>query len=271
MLAEPVDIGAFSIGPGRPLGLVAGPCVIESTEHCLRIAEYSAEVCRRLGVGYVFKASFDKANRTSHESFRGPGLERGLEALATVRERVGVPVLSDIHEPGQAPAAGEVLDVVQIPAFLCRQTELLYAAGRTGRVVNIKKGQFLGPEQMAHAVDKVRAAGNGRVLLTERGTFFGYGSLVNDMSAIERMRALAPVVFDATHSCQQPGGRGAESGGRPEFAPLLARAAVAAGADALFLEIHDDPPRALSDAATVLPLEALEPLLSVCVRIRGLV
>jgi len=269
MPADAVDLGAFRVGPGQPLALIAGPCVIESTEHCLQVAEFAREVCTRLGVNYVFKASFDKANRSSAGGFRGPGLDAGLHTLATVRSRLGVPVLSDIHEPAQAAPAGAVLDVVQIPAFLCRQTDLLVAAARTGRAVNIKKGQFMSPAQMKQAVDKVRACGNARVLLTERGTFFGYGALVNDMVGIDQMRAFAPVVFDATHSCQLPGSLETATGGRPQYAPLLARTAIAAGADALFLEIHDRPAEARSDAATVLPLEALEPILRSCLKIRA--
>jgi 2-dehydro-3-deoxyphosphooctonate aldolase (KDO 8-P synthase) len=271
MALEPVQIGGVAIGPGRPLALIAGPCVIESTEHCLKLAAFARDVCRRLGVGFVFKASIDKANRTSAAAFRGPGLEQGLRTLATVREKCGVPVLSDIHEPSQAGPAGEALDAVQIPAFLCRQTDLIVAAAKTGKPVNIKKGQFMAPWQMKQAVEKVRAAGNPRVLLTERGTFFGYGALVNDMTAIAEMRKLAPVVFDATHSCQMPGSEGTQTGGRPEFAALLARCGVAAGADAVFLEIHDQPAAAKSDAATMQPLEALEPILRTCVRIREIV
>lgn len=269
MTPHSVDIADWSIGRGAPLALIAGPCVIESRDHSLRMADSIATICRRLKIPYVFKASFDKANRTSIDSFRGPGLEDGLRILADVHKSIGVPVLSDIHEPIQAGAAGEVLDVLQIPAFLCRQTDLLIAAARTGKVVNIKKGQFMGPDQMRPAVEKVRETGNPRVLLTERGTFFGYGRLVNDMTGIELMQELAPVVFDATHSCQLPGGAGAQSGGLRRFVPLLARAAVAAGCDALFLEVHDKPDQARSDAATVWPLERLEPLLTACLRVRA--
>lgn len=268
MQTKTVKIGQVPFGGPGPLALIAGPCVIESLDHCLKIAEFAAGVCRRLGVGYVFKASFDKANRSSIGGFRGPGLTAGLEALAAVRARLGMPILSDIHEPSQAEPAGKVLDALQIPAFLCRQTDLLVAAARTGKVVNVKKGQFMAPRQMAEAVRKVQEAGNDQVLLTDRGTFFGYGALVNDMCGIEQMRAFAPVVFDATHSCQTPGSEGTHTGGRPEFAPLLARCAVAAGADALFLEIHDNPRAAKSDAATVLPLEQLEGLLATCLRVR---
>lgn len=261
-------LGPCTVGPGHPLLLIAGPCVIESEEHALRMAAALAVIARRLNLPYVFKASYDKANRSSGQSFRGPGLEAGLVILERVREEIGVPVLSDVHDTAQAAAAGRVLDCVQVPAFLCRQTDLLLACAGTGRCVNIKKGQFLAPEKLAHAVDKVRQAGNPNVLVTDRGTFFGYERLVNDMTALEVMRAFAPVVFDATHSVQYPGGA-AVTGGRREFIPVLARAAVAAGIDALFMEVHDDPPRALSDAATVWPLSELEPLLTQVLRIRA--
>ncbi len=271
MAIEPVTIGDVPIGPGKPLALIAGPCVIESPDHCLKLAEFARDVCRRLNVGFVFKASYDKANRTSAAGFRGPGLESGLKTLAMVREKLGVPILSDIHEPSQAAPAGEVLDALQIPAFLCRQTDLIHAAAKTGKAVNIKKGQFMAPWQMDQAVAKVHAAGNRRVLLTERGTFFGYGALVNDMTAIAEMAKLAPVVFDATHSCQLPGAQGTQTGGRPEFAALLARCGIAAGADAIFLEIHDHPAQSKSDPATIQPLEALEPLLKTCLAVRAAV
>ncbi len=264
-------LGPYTLGPGRPLVLIAGPCVIESLDHSRRMAEQIAAIARRVGLPYVFKASFDKANRSSGQSFRGPGLEEGLAILRRVREDVGVPVLSDVHEPAQAEAAGRVLDAVQVPAFLCRQTDLLLACGRTGRCVNIKKGQFLAPEKMQLAVEKVRETGNPNVLVTDRGTFFGYERLVNDMTGLQVMRQFAPVVFDATHSVQYPGGGGQVTGGRREFIPLLARAAVAAGIDALFMEVHDDPPRAKSDAATVWPVAELEGLLTTLVRIRGAV
>ncbi len=261
-----VDVAGVTIGGGG-LCVIAGPCVIESRDHCLALGEHAAKVCGRLGVGYIFKASFDKANRSRVASCRGPGLDEGLAILAAVKRSLGVPVTSDIHETAQAEAAGAVLDLLQIPAFLCRQTDLLLAAGRTGRPVNVKKGQFLSPEEMVGPVEKIRSAGNEDVVLTERGTFFGYHRLVNDMTAIPRMRELAPVVFDATHSCQLPGAGGDRSGGQRQFVPALARAAVAAGADALFLEIHDDPPQALSDAETVWPLDRLEALLTDCLRI----
>jgi len=259
------------IGRDQGLALIAGPCVIESAEHCLRVGEQIAQICRRLGIPWIFKASYDKANRSSVAGFRGPGLDEGLEILARVRSELGVCVLSDIHEAAQAQSAGQVLDVIQIPAFLCRQTELLLAAGRTGKVVNIKKGQFMSPEGMANAVEKVLSTGNDRVLLTERGTFFGYDRLVNDMTSLARMQRFAPVVFDATHSCQRPGALGVQSGGERRFVPVLARAAVAAGADALFLEVHDDPPKAKCDAATVWPLQELAALLESCLKIASVV
>jgi 2-dehydro-3-deoxyphosphooctonate aldolase (KDO 8-P synthase) len=262
-------VGPHIVGPGQPLLLIAGPCVIESEDHSLRLAEHIASVARRLGLPCVFKASYDKANRSSVHSFRGPGLEAGLRILSRVRESVGVPVLSDVHDAQQAAAAGPVLDVLQVPAFLCRQTDLLVACGQHGRCVNIKKGQFLAPEKMQLAVEKVRETGNPNVLLTDRGTFFGYERLVNDMTGLEVMRRFAPVVFDATHSVQYPGGSGNVTGGRREFIPVLARAAVAAGIDALFMEVHDDPPHALSDAATVWPLGELEALLVGLLRIRA--
>ncbi len=260
-------LGTHQLGPGRPLVLIAGPCVIESAEHCLRLAERIADVAREVGLPYVFKASFDKANRSSIDSFRGPGLEDGLGILARVKDQLGVPVLSDVHDPSQAAPAAEVLDCLQIPAFLCRQTDLLLACGQTGKCVNVKKGQFLAPEKMRLAIEKVRGTGNENVLATDRGTFFGYERLVNDFTGFEIMRQWAPVIFDATHSVQHPGA-GTVTGGARRFIPLLTRAAVAAGIDGLFLEVHDDPPNARSDAATVWPLEQLEPLLRACVSIR---
>jgi 2-dehydro-3-deoxyphosphooctonate aldolase (KDO 8-P synthase) len=260
-------IGPHAVGPGQPLLLIAGPCVIESLDHSRRLAEQIAAIAGRLKMPYVFKASYDKANRSSGQSFRGPGLEEGLTVLRRVRADVGVPVLSDVHEPAQAEAAGKVLDAVQVPAFLCRQTDLLLACSRTGKCVNIKKGQFIAPEKMQLAAEKVRETGNPNVLVTDRGTFFGYERLVNDMTALQVMRQFAPVVFDATHSVQYPGG-GQITGGRREFIPLLARAAIAAGIDALFMEVHDDPPHAKSDAATVWPLAELEGLLTILLRIR---
>jgi 2-dehydro-3-deoxyphosphooctonate aldolase (KDO 8-P synthase) len=251
--------------------LIAGPCVIESAAHALELATAIAAIARRVGLPLVFKASFDKANRSSVRSFRGPGLHEGLEILERVRREVGVPVLSDVHEPAQAEAAGPVLDCLQVPAFLCRQTDLLLACGRFGRCVNVKKGQFLAPEKMTLVAEKVREGGCRNVLLTDRGTFFGYERLVNDMTGLQVMRGFAPVVFDATHSVQYPGGGGNVTDGKREFIPLLSRAAVAAGIDALFMEVHDDPPHAKSDAATQWPLDQLESLLTALKRVRGAV
>ncbi len=255
------QIGRVKIGGGAPLALIAGPCVIESEAHTLKLAEAIRDICTALKMPLVFKASFDKANRSSIQSFRGPGPKEGLRILGLVRKQLGVPLLSDIHEPQQASAAGEVLDCLQIPAFLCRQTDLLAAAAATGRCVNVKKGQFLSPDEMGNVAAKLRESGCDNFLFTERGTFFGYNRLVNDMTAIPRMQSFAPVVFDATHSCQQPGGAGNMSGGERQYVGTLAAAAVAAGADAMFLEIHDDPTHAKSDPATVYPLGQLRGLL----------
>jgi 2-dehydro-3-deoxyphosphooctonate aldolase (KDO 8-P synthase) len=261
-------IGKIEADLDGPLFVMAGPCVIESEEGCLQIARHLVQVAKRTGVGMIFKASFDKANRTSITSFRGPGMEEGLRILAKVRDETGLPVMTDVHESAQAPVVGGVVDCVQIPAFLCRQTDLLIACAETGKAINVKKGQFLSPGEMQNVVEKLRASGNDRILLCERGTFFGYNRLVNDMTAIEAMKALGcPVVFDATHSTQQPGGLGNASGGRRELAPVLAKAAVAAGANALFLETHPEPAKAKSDAASVLPLDWLEGLVRTCQRI----
>ena len=261
-------IGGVTVGGGAPLALIAGPCVIESEDHTLRLAEALQRICAGLQIPFVFKASYDKANRSSVHSYRGPGPDEGLAILHRVRETLGLPVLSDVHEPNQARAAGEVLDCLQVPAFLCRQTDLLVACARTGKCVNIKKGQFLAPEKMQLAVEKVREAGNENVLVTERGTFFGYERLVNDFTGLHVIRQFAPVVFDATHSVQHPGGAGSVTGGAREFIPLLTRVAVAAGIDVLFLEVHDDPPNAKSDPATVWPLDQLAYLLETVLRIR---
>ena len=251
-----------TIGRGEALLVVAGPCVIESLDLCREAAEALVAICSRLGLSCVFKASFDKANRTSVSSFRGPGLEAGLDILAAVREEFSVPVLTDIHEPGQAAEAAEVADVLQIPAFLCRQTDLLLAAGRTGRAVSIKKGQFLAPEDMRPAVDKVRSTGNERVMVTERGTAFGYRNLVVDMRSLAILSGQgAPVVFDCTHSVQLPGGLGGASGGQRQFVAPLARAAAGVGINGLFLEVHPDPASALCDGANSLALSEIEPLL----------
>ena len=260
------EVGPVQIGAGK-LALIAGPCVAEDLQLCLDVAGELAELCRKIGIGYIFKTSYDKANRTSVGSYRGPGLETGLEWLKAVRQQIDVPVTSDIHEVGQAAAAGEVLDCLQIPAFLCRQTDLIQAAGKTGRAVNIKKGQFMAPWDMKHAVEKVRSTGNEQVLLTERGTSFGYNRLVSDFRAIPQMQQFAPVVFDATHSLQEPGGLGDVSAGRREYAPLLAAAAMAAGADALFVESHPEPDKAKSDAASQLPLKEMPDLLNRCLEI----
>ncbi len=254
--------GNLAIGGGAPLAFIAGPCVIESPEHALKMARALKDLTGRLGVPYIFKSSFDKANRSSVESFRGPGLKEGLRILRSVKEKVGVPVLSDIHEPAQVEEAAEVLDILQIPAFLCRQTDLLVAAGRSGAVVNIKKGQFLSPWDMKHAIDKVRSAGNESILVTERGTTFGYRNLVVDFRSLLIMRRLGyPVVMDATHAVQLPGGEGDRSGGDPAFIPPLARAAAAVGIDALFCEVHDDPGSARSDGPNALPLDRVEDVL----------
>jgi 2-dehydro-3-deoxyphosphooctonate aldolase (KDO 8-P synthase) len=262
-VAEVSITEAVAVGDGHPLLVVAGPCVIESRCLCLEVATYVKECCDRLGLPFVFKASFDKANRTSISSFRGVGLKEGLKVLAQVKEKVGVPVLTDIHLPSQADPVAEVVDVLQIPAFLCRQTDLLVAAARTGRPVHIKKGQFVAPEDMARAAEKVRSLGNTGIILCERGTFFGYRDLVVDMRSIVRMKAVGhPVLFDVTHSTMRPGAEGTRSGGERDMALPLASAAVAAGADGVFIETHPQPDEALSDAATMQPLDAIEPLLT---------
>jgi 2-dehydro-3-deoxyphosphooctonate aldolase (KDO 8-P synthase) len=245
----------------RPL-VIAGPCVIESEEHCLRMARALKDLAAQAGLHLVFKASFDKANRSSIRSFRGPGLEEGLRILARVKAETSLPVLSDIHHPSQAAPAARVLDVLQIPAFLCRQTDLLLAAAETGRPVNVKKGQFLSPWEAGNIVEKIRSAGNSRVLLTERGTTFGYQNLVVDFRSVPVMQGHGcPVIFDATHSVQRPGQRGDSSGGDRAYIPVLARAGIAAGADGLFTEVHDDPDRALSDGPNALPLSEFPRLL----------
>ena len=258
----PVALDDLSIGGGSPFVLIAGPCVIESERHAIDLAARLADLTHRLGVPFIFKASYDKANRTSGRSFRGPGLAEGLRVLAAVKSRLGVHILTDIHEPAQAAAAADVADVLQIPAFLSRQTDLIVAAARTGRIVNIKKGQFLAPDDMKHAAAKVVEAGNPRVIVTERGTSFGYHNLVVDMRAFPMMRALGfPVVFDVTHSLQLPGGGDGVTTGLAEYIDPLASAGVAAGVDGIFLEVHEDPARAMSDAQNALRLDRLEPLL----------
>lgn len=249
--------------------MIAGPCVIESGPLCFQVAAALQKLCANLGVTYVFKASYDKANRTSSKSFRGPGLDEGLKVLTRVRADFGVPVLTDVHTETQAAIAGEVVDILQIPAFLCRQTDLIEAAVLTGRIVNLKKGQFLSPEEMGRVVQKAREAGGKKILVTERGTTFGYNNLVSDMRAIPILRRLGfPVIFDATHSVQLPGGGGDQSSGRREFAPVLARAAVAAGADGVFIETHPKPDRALSDGPNMIALRAMANLLTTLLRIR---
>ena len=258
-----ISLGTLRLGSGQPLFLIAGPCVIESEAHAMKIAEAVARIATDAGVPYIFKASYDKANRSSVQSFRGPGLADGLRILGKIRAAVKVPVLTDIHEASQAGPAAEVADILQVPAFLARQTDLLVAAGKTGRVVNVKKPQFAAPQDMANVVEKIASTGNRQIVLTERGSSFGYQNLVVDMRGIPMMKKLGcPVVFDATHSVQLPGGQGHASGGQPEFIEPLARAAVAAGADGVFLETHDNPAAALSDGANALPLEQLPALLS---------
>jgi 2-dehydro-3-deoxyphosphooctonate aldolase (KDO 8-P synthase) len=257
------EVGNVRIGAGE-LFLIAGPCVIESEGHAMKMAEAISRITRELKVPYIFKASYDKANRTSIKSFRGPGLKEGARILRNIAEACRVPVLTDIHEPSHANALADAADVLQIPAFLCRQTDLLVAAAKTGRAVNVKKGQFVAPWDMRHAVAKIRESGNDRVFLTERGSSFGYNNLVVDMRALAIMRRLAPVVFDATHSVQLPSagasddGKPQQSGGQPEFIPVLSRAAVAAGIDGLFVEVHDNPEQAKSDGANALRLDNLK-------------
>lgn len=269
MAPPPVRIGKLLFGEGQPLALIAGPDVIESESSALRHAEAIAKVARRFKVPYLYKSSFDKANRTSLKSYRGPGLKKGLAVLKKVRERIGVPVLSDIHCVEQVKPAAEVLDCLQVPAFLCRQTDLLAAVGKAGRAVNLKKGQFLAPWDMAPVVEKVAATGNRKILVTERGTSFGYNHLVNDMRSLPILRSLGfPVVFDAGHSTQLPGGLKSSSGGQAEFIPVLARAAAAAGCDAVFVEVHEDPASALCDGPSSLPLKELPALLEQLTAIR---
>ena len=259
---NPVRVGPLSIGGGHPLVFIVGPCVIESASHALETAAEIKAIAARCGVPVMFKASYDKANRTSRTSFRGPGLEAGLTTLGEVRSRTGLQVLTDIHEPAQAAAAAAVVDVLQIPAFLSRQTDLLVAAARTGKAVNVKKGQFLAPKDMKHVIDKITAEGNASVLVTERGVSFGYNNLVVDMRAFPMLRELGyPVVFDVTHSLQLPGGGDGVTGGLAEYIEPLASAGVAAGVDAVFMEVHQDPARAKSDAANALRLDLLEGLI----------
>jgi 2-dehydro-3-deoxyphosphooctonate aldolase (KDO 8-P synthase) len=261
-MPDALKVADVTFGGGRPFVLIAGPCAMEGEEHTLDIARQLLQLKIELGIEVVFKASFDKANRTSVSAYRGPGLDEGLRILGEVRRQTGLPVLSDIHDISQVEAAAEVLDILQIPAFLCRQTDLLMAAGRSGKVVNIKKGQFLAPWDMANAVAKVSSTGNDRILLTERGTSFGYNNLVVDMRSLAIMREMGcPVIFDATHAVQLPGGAGTSSGGQRQFVAALSRAAVAVGIDGLFWEVHPDPDRALCDGANSLPLAQVKTVL----------
>jgi len=258
-----VEAGSVRFGNRLPLSIIAGPCAMESRDHALEMAAALKEITGRLGLGLVYKSSFDKANRTSISSARGIGLDKALAIFAEVKEKYGLPVITDVHENDQCAPVGEVVDILQIPAFLCRQTDLLVAAAKTGRVVNVKKGQFLAPWDMANVAEKVRAAGNPNVMLTERGASFGYNTLVSDMRALPIMAETgAPVIFDATHSVQQPGGKGATSGGQREFVPVLARAAVAVGVAGVFIETHQDPDKAPSDGPNMVPLKELEGLLA---------
>ena len=266
MAAKPnstVTIGKVRIGNARPLVLIAGPCALESRAHAFEMAAALKEIAARCGIGLIYKTSFDKANRTSGRSPRGLGLGKALTIFADLRAKLGVPVLTDVHEPDQCAAAAEAVDVLQIPAFLCRQTDLLVAAAKTGRPVNVKKGQFLAPWDMKNVVEKITGAGNRNVLVTERGVSFGYNTLVSDMRALPQLAKLgAPVIFDATHSVQQPGGQGTASGGEREFIPVLARAAVAVGVAGVFIETHQDPDQAPSDGPNMIPVKEIEPLLT---------
>jgi 2-dehydro-3-deoxyphosphooctonate aldolase (KDO 8-P synthase) len=262
------SIGKIHVGAGAPLFLIAGPCVIESEAHAMSMAEKLGAIASELGVPYIFKASYDKANRSSGSSYRGPGLKKGLQILANVKKRTGLPILTDVHDVSQVGPAAEVCDVLQVPAFLSRQTDLLLAVGKSGRVANIKKGQFLSPWEMGNAAEKVASTGNEKIILTERGSSFGYQNLVVDMRSFPIMRKLGyPVVFDVTHSVQLPGGEGKSSGGQPKFIEPLARAGTAVGVDGIFLEVHDNPAKALSDGTNALPLDQFRPLLE---KIKGL-
>ena len=267
-MSHEFEIGPVPVGAGQ-LFLIAGPCVIESEAHVRKMADAIQRITSDLGIPYIFKASFDKANRTSVKSFRGPGLKEGTAILRRLAEATGLPVLTDVHEPSQCEIAAEGVDVLQIPAFLCRQTDLLVAAAKTGRAVNVKKGQFVAPQDMKHAVEKVTESGNSRVFLTERGTTFGYNNLVVDMRSLAIMRRFAPVVFDGTHSVQTPSAANGVSGGQPEFIPLLTRAAVAAGVDGVFLEVHDNPAEAKSDGANALDLKDLKRVLEMLLAVHA--
>jgi 2-dehydro-3-deoxyphosphooctonate aldolase (KDO 8-P synthase) len=267
-MASVFEVGPVQVGGGG-LFLIAGPCVIESEQHVRTMADAIQRITSDLGIPYIFKASYDKANRTSVKSFRGPGLLEGTRILGALAKATGLPVLTDVHEPGHCEIVAEAVDVLQIPAFLCRQTDLLVAAGKTGRAVNIKKGQFVSPWDMRYPVEKTQSTGNERVFLTERGASFGYNTLVVDYRSLPVLRSFGPVVFDGTHSVQQPSAANGVSGGQPEFIPLLARAAVAAGVDGLFLEVHNDPANAKSDGANALDLKNLKPLLETLLAIHA--
>ena len=268
MSARAVEVGGLRIGGGAPFAVIAGPCQIESRDHALMTAEAVARAAEAAGRGFVYKSSYDKANRSSHETARGVGMDEGLRILSDVRAALGCPVLTDVHDAAQCAAAAEAVDILQIPAFLCRQTDLLLAAGRTGAAVNVKKGQFLAPWDMGNVAAKIASTGNERILLTERGASFGYNTLVSDFRALPIMAGTGyPVVFDATHSVQQPGGRGTTSGGQREFVAPLARAAVAVGVDAVFIETHEDPDNAPSDGPNMVPLSEFGGLLAVLARI----
>ncbi|MGL5270993.1 MAG: 3-deoxy-8-phosphooctulonate synthase [Selenomonadaceae bacterium] len=267
-----VSIGNFKVGDKQPLVLLAGPCVLEGFERSLEIGRGIKEITQRLGIPYVFKASFDKANRSSFNGFRGPGIKQGLEWLQAIKEELQVPVVSDIHAESQVEAAAKVLDVIQIPAFLCRQTDLLYAAAKSGKVINVKKGQFLAPKDMSNVVDKLHEAGSSEIMLTERGASFGYNNLVVDMRSFPIMRSFGyPVIFDATHSVQLPGGAGTASAGNREYVEYLTRAAVGAGVDGLFMEVHDNPEEALCDGPNMVYLDKLEALLKDALAINEIV
>ena len=273
-MAKPhiVRLGKISIGEGQPLVVIAGPCVVENEKSALRHARAIQKITTRLKIPYIYKSSYDKANRTSLGSFRGLGIGEGLSILSRVKEETGLPILTDIHTPEEARKAASVADVLQIPAFLCRQTDLLTAAAKTGKIINVKKGQFLAPWEMGNVAEKIVTAGNRNVMMTERGTFFGYNTLVNDFRGIPIMREFGyPVIFDATHSVQQPGGRGKSSGGDRRFVPVLAQAGVVAGADGVFMEVHEDPDRAPSDGPNMVPLKDLERLLERLLRLSQVV
>lgn len=271
MVPKTIKVGGFEIGAGRPLALIAGPCVIEGRESALRHASFLKQVADRVGIPFIYKSSYDKANRTSLESYRGPGIEKGLKILAEVKKEVGVSILTDVHEKEQVDWVKGVADVLQIPAFLCRQTDFVIAVARSGKVVNIKKGQFLAPWDLRNVVEKIVSTGNEQIMVTERGVTFGYNNLVSDMRSLVVMQELGyPVVFDATHSLQLPGGVGKASGGERQFITALARAGVAVGIDALFMEVHEDPDHALSDGPNSLPLKEVEALLKQLKEIDGI-